>query len=290
MPRFFSPQRCLIFLIPSPFSSVRCYGTEDRVKEADKIIPGNAGVLSFVTFPGSDIKDLYVHEAPPAAAAPPQAPAARAAPTSADAPPPAPAQQKRAPQQHHQQQQQHHHTKEAAQPQPAAQASTSSAPAAARAPRGPRPESTAGTGSHLLHLKERKGAEGAAPEGPEGDFDFTSGLNNFKKGEELATLASAEENKKGKYVKDDFFDNLGDKGQGRAGRLTAADERHLNQDTFGAIALQGSRRGGGGGGRGRGRGRGRGGGRGGYGNGGAGGGGRGGGSSGFPGAPIAHKA
>jgi hypothetical protein len=86
-----------------------------------------------------------------------------------------------------------------------------------------------------------------------------------------------------KYKKDDFFDMLStdrqSREEGQAARLTGAQERSLNQDTFGAIALQGGggyrrnnyNRGGGngynnnnnnGGGRGYGRGRGRGGGRG----------------------------
>eukprot|EP01031_Cornospumella_fuschlensis_P034951 gene34951-42327_t len=51
---------------------VKSYGTEERVKDPSKIVPAINSTLHFVTFPGSDIKDLYVHEdgTPPPAAAP----------------------------------------------------------------------------------------------------------------------------------------------------------------------------------------------------------------------------
>ncbi len=113
-------------------------------------------------------------------------------------------------------------------------------------------------------------------------FDFEAGLNVFKKDEVLAKVATedvAEAIKETKYKKDDFFDMLSsDRSQreeGKDTRMTPSQERNLNQDTFGAIALQGGggyrrhygRGGGGGGGRGgnnnygrgggRGRGRGR---------------------------------
>jgi len=59
------------------------------------------------------------------------------------------------------------------------------------------------------------------------------------------------------YSKDDFFDNISneriDREEGRKTRLSGQEERVINQDTFGAIALQGGsgyRRYGGRGGRG----------------------------------------
>jgi protein LSM14 len=114
-----------------------------------------------------------------------------------------------------------------------------------------------------------------------GEFNFEEGLSHFKKDEvlaEVATTAEASKVVESKYKKDDFFDSLScdilDREEGRKTRLNGYEERQLNQDTFGAIALQSHyRRGGfhGRGGRGRG---GRGGGRG-YGGRGRGGGGRG---------------
>lgn len=242
------------------YIAVHCYGTEDRVKEADRIVPGNSIVLTFVTFPGSDIKDLYVHEAPAATPPPAPAPAPKSATpvtaVSADVPPPAvhkkPSHSNPKPAPSHNKTVPPAHAPAPVTHAAAPVASSTDKPAASR---GPRHESSAGTGSHLLRMKERKGVnDGVAPEGTEGEFDFTQGLKVFKK-EELANLAEGSD-VKAKYVKDNFFDNLtNDKGEGRGGRLSAAEERHLNQDTFGAIALQNNRRGGG---RGRGRGGGRG--------------------------------
>ncbi len=137
-------------------------------------------------------------------------------------------------------------------------------------------------------MREKKSGDGvgAAKEDTKTVFDFEAGLSVFKKDEVLAKVANdggevseaAAEEKK--YKKDDFFDMLSTdrsvrEETGQQVRLTASQERSLNQDTFGAIALQGGggyrrnySRGGGnngynnsgrGGGRGRGgRGRGRG--------------------------------
>jgi len=96
----------------------------------------------------------------------------------------------------------------------------------------------------------------------DGEFDFEAALSSFNKTEVLATVAGDDQAKTAtKYKKDDFFDSLScelvDRAEGRSARLNPADERALNQDTFGAVALQPSsfRRGGGrGGGRGRGSG------------------------------------
>ena len=108
---------------------MRCLGTEDRQSEKSKQIPSSQTVTAFVTFPGQDIKDLYVHEAA-APAAPPAPPlAAPALPT----PPP-------------QQTQRHQQEKSRgppAKPQgahaervhPPAAPQTAAAPAAAPAPR-----------------------------------------------------------------------------------------------------------------------------------------------------------
>lgn len=143
-----------------------------------------------------------------------------------------------------------------------------------------RASSGAGTGAHLLRLKERKerGSENTTTNersSGSGEFDFTAGLSMFKKDDVFAVVATEADQSSSsevKYKKDDFFDSLScdltDRKEGRNTRMSAAEERVLNQDTFGAIALHSTGnyrrnfRGGGGGGyagRGGGRGRGRGG-------------------------------
>lgn len=108
-----------------------------------------------------------------------------------------------------------------------------------------------GTGSHLLKLKEKKTGENANRSVDTSEFNFEESLKTFNKEEVLAGVANSEEAKLRKYIKDDFFDNLSnDVVEGKPARLSYSEERHLNQDTFGAIALQRGR------GYGRGRGRG----------------------------------
>lgn len=122
--------------------------------------------------------------------------------------------------------------------------------------------SSAGTGEHLLKMRERKFEKTGANnvEDIAGEFDFAQNLSSFKKEEVFKKVV--EENAApvtSHYVKDDFFDSLSSTdGKGR-NKMSAGEERLLNQDTFGAIALQSGYRGrhggrGYGGGRGGGRG------------------------------------
>jgi len=275
---------------------VKCLGTEGRVTDPSKTVPSNTSIIPFVTFPGQEIKDLYVHESPEAAPAPqPSARKQESKPQNK----PQHQQQQNAPrnqnsndnrgqqqnqrqnQQHHQQQQQQSAPRQAAQ-----------APQQRREQQAPRQQneprtSNAGTGAHLLHLREKKAGDGSiqAPTDNKSVFDFEAGLNIFKKEEVLLKVATEdgahEVVKEAKYKKDDFFDMLStdrqSREEGQQARMTGAQERSLNQDTFGAIALQGgggyrrnnysrgggnngynnnNNNGGGYGGRGRGRGRG----------------------------------
>jgi protein LSM14 len=241
---------------------VQVFGTEDRVTDKSKTVLPSTQILPFVTFPGLEIKDLYVHES----STPPAAPA-----HSTTAPPAPPKAEKKAHNNHQQQHaskpasntsqhnysrpQQHqnqYHQKREEKPRAAA---VGAEPAVKREAAKP---SEVGTGGHLLKMRERKNGPGgtAAPVETNTEFDFEEGLKTFKKDEVLAEVAGDKEITK--YTKDDFFDNFSKTTAGETkARLSAADERKLNQDTFGAIALQsGYRRGGRGGGRGRGRGRG----------------------------------
>ncbi len=275
--------------------SVKCLGTEGRVTDESKKVQANSAVIPFVTFPGQEIKDLYVHEtAESAPAAPQKKPenrqnAKQQQQQYQQQPPRAPAQQERQPikrerlPQNQPQHQQPHQQRQQQQNQSVPQQKREHQQQAPReqAPREARP-SSAGTGAHLLHLREKKAPEGAPTPDKRDDttvFDFQAGLNVFKKDEVLAKVATedvAEAIKETKYKKDDFFDMLSSdqkaRAEGKDTRMSATQERSLNQDTFGAIALQGGGgyrrhygRGGGGGGRGgnnnyggRGRGRGRG--------------------------------
>ena len=203
---------------------VVCFGTEDRVADPMKKRDGDPNsVFPFVNFPGGEIKDLFVHEDQDTA------------PASAPAPVPAPKKQ------HQPKQQQQQQSKQ---------------------PR-PKNEHASGTGDHLLSMRVKAGAEaGSKPEDTKGEFDFDKGLSVFNKTEELAKVGAESDKGATKYVKDDFFDSLScdvlDRMEGKKTRVTAAEERTQNLDTFGAVALQNNYRRYGGRGRGRGRGGGRG--------------------------------
>lgn len=273
---------------------VQCLGTEDRILDPSMKIPSNPAIIPFVTFPGEEIKDLYVHE---------EAAAAKAA-TSLPNPP---ATTKSANDSKTENKKQSNDKKNVYQPpRPASgsethekgnkkqynnanshnKANISSTTTTTTVRRENKSDGVgAGTGAHLLKMRERKGYDGgsAAPPAATGEFDFEAGLNVFKKDEVLAKVAKEKEEVKEvvKYKKDDFFDSIScdmlDRQEGIKNRLTPGEERVLNQDTFGAVALQnnnyrrnfnnrGGGRGGGrhynnggryhnGGGRGRGRGR-----------------------------------
>lgn len=258
------------------YCAVVCLGTEDRVSDPSKIVAANSVVIPFVTFPGAEIKDLIVHD------------------PSTTALPAAPAKQNQRPPQQQQQQQRQQQQRNNNPPRPPANnnnnnrrpqnqnnnAQNNSAPRE-QVKREPRVQNNdggaAGTGAHLLKLREKKAPDATGGAQPEtaGEFDFNAGLAVFKKDDVLATVAGESQEKELKYKKDDFFDMLSSDNksgaEGRKARMSASEERNLNQDTFGAIALQGNNRryyGGRGGGGGRGRGAGRGRGRGSYGNGG----------------------
>lgn len=231
---------------------VKCLGTEDRVTDPTKKVPPNGDVVPFVTFPGQDIKDLIVHD-PTAQADPPTPPPARQQQQQQRAPPPAPERNNENRPQHHQQQQH----------------GRGGGRSGGRGGRGGRREprsdgAGAGTGAHLLKLRERKNHEAGAGSSDggnkdiasAGEFDFQAGLSVFKKDDELAKVAGGKTSTTDStdnsnptpvaaeisYRKDDFFDSLScdlvDRQAGRNTRLTAHEERSLNTDTFGAIALQ----------------------------------------------------
>lgn len=270
--------------------AVRNYGTEDRA--AEQSVPPSDQVLPYVNFPGSEILDLFVHEeeqVAPAATAPTTTPAPAAAPVppapakaaaaSPAAPPRAPPAAKPEPARQQQQQQQRPKQQVAApaaavsQPQnvppknedPKKPEETSSSAAS----KGKQGSTSAGTGEHLLHYRQRSVQQNrgdADVDKLSGEFDIQAGLGKFNKTEVLASVAEEASSKpKSTYDKDDFFDSLScdlvDRQEGRRTRLKPFEERKLNQDTFGAAALQpnyrrGNYRGGGsafGGGRGSGR-------------------------------------
>lgn len=254
--------------------NVLSYGTEGREltdAETTLVAPTDA-VHPYLSFRGQDIKDLHVHENQAADEAKTEIPvaeptkdprllaknvAAPAPPTATDA---APTQsQSAAPKSPAQQQ----------------QAQVGRGVGGNRRPR--KPNAAVGTGASLLTRKERGVVADTAASETKADFDFQSHNDQFARetaeddeaGDEPVTEVGI-----GTYEKSDFFDSIScdalDKQSGVDNRLRGQHERQLNTETFGAIALNNSRRRGRGGdrgggrgwgGRGRGRGRGRGGGR-----------------------------
>ena len=153
---------------------VRCLGTEDRVTDPTKVVGVSTTVTPFVTFPGNEIKDLYVHDGSAAepAAAPTPAPAAPAAPAAAklptppttgstSAPPKAPTTVKG----NRNDKKTDPSTKQqTAPPQQQARPVASSAPiSSAGATTGP--ATSAGTGEHLLKMRVKKSDEVTAAAG-----------------------------------------------------------------------------------------------------------------------------
>jgi len=220
---------------------VDCLGTEDRVTDPARIVKATSTKIKFVSFPGADIKDLFVHE---------ETPAPEPAPAPAPAPTPA--------------------TVFAAPAAAARKANASSnANASAAKPRAaqPQPAKPKASGSEPL---------GAAEIKKQGDFNFDAGLGKFDKADEYVKVKEEGGSTvdTSKYVKDDFFDSLScdvlDRQAGRTVRVSGQQQRDLNTDTFGESAAQntkygyrsrnggggGSGGGSGGGGRGRGGGRG----------------------------------
>lgn len=150
-----------------------------------------------------------------------------------------------------------------------------------------------GTGASLLNRKARGTKEGGrlfmlpsihwqivfflyyclilfalvGPEAPDNEFDFQTKLKEFDResgGYEDDDEDAAGDESPAAYDKDDFFDSIScdaiDRENGVDNRLRGKQERNLNTETFGAVALNSRRRRGrgargGGGGRGPGRGR-----------------------------------
>uniref|UniRef100_A0A7S3L9Q7 DFDF domain-containing protein n=1 Tax=Amphora coffeiformis TaxID=265554 RepID=A0A7S3L9Q7_9STRA len=249
--------------------NVKSFGTEGR-PAPQEVAPSN-DMHPFLLFRGQDITDLHVHEegttegggAETAAPAPPVV-----------TPPPPPT------------------------PKGTAAADTTTATAkqendkgrgggrgrGGRGNQNRRPRAAPGTGASLLHRPTRGGdaQQQQNISQKDADFDFQSNLEQFQQDDENdGHHGDEEEDEAGdeppaSYEKDDFFDSISceatDRQSGVDNRLRGRQERDLNTETFGAVALSQSRRRGG---RGRGGRGGRGGGRGGRGGRGRGRGGRG---------------
>lgn len=250
--------------------NVKSFGTEGREQSDPTVtfVPPQDAIHPYLVFRGSDIKDLHVHEQVQAAPSKPAAPPASNTGSSN-----APRSQKKSDQ-----------SKDQGSQQPTTSSKTSNSrnteesgtekekkneagksKSASRKPQRPRrnPQHQVGTGASLLNRKARGAVGTNSLPTPEDDFDFESNLANFEKGEDQEDEVDQEPKS---YEKDDFFDSIScdalDKQQGKDNRLRGSQERSLNTETFGAVALNGNRRynrRGRGGGRGRGRGRGRGG-------------------------------
>ncbi|CAI5729383.1 unnamed protein product [Hyaloperonospora brassicae] len=110
-----------------------------------------------------------------------------------------------------------------------------------------------GMGGHLLHRKERRGpggldeaGSGARPETASGEFNFAAKLGDFDKQQEFSKLEEdAKKETTGSYQKSSFFDTIScdalDRLEGQRARMTGAQERTLNTETFGAVGLNNRR-------------------------------------------------
>lgn len=259
--------------------NVKSYGTEGREQTdpSGTFVPAQDTVHPYLVFRGSDIKDLHVHERIPDPPPPPVPPAPNVTvlPKPADLPIPSGASEPFAiPDPPKNQEISKPAFNDASEP-----ANTKGEDPKNLSKRQPRPrrnntniQHAVGTGASLLTRKERGASNLNSMLTPADDFDFESNLAHFEKevsddndGDEYANDSAHAETTA--YEKDDFFDSIScdalDKEKGRDNRLRGADERNLNTETFGAIALNGYRRYNGrgrgrGGGTGRGRGEGRG--------------------------------
>mmetsp|Transcript_120713 Transcript_120713/g.346851 ORF Transcript_120713/g.346851 Transcript_120713/m.346851 type:complete len:354 (+) Transcript_120713:220-1281(+) len=237
--------------------NVRSYGTEGREQldpETSFVAPQDA-VHPYLLFRGCDIKDLHVHETTTEKPAIDD-PAIVAAPAAADLPPPPPppqpqsqptrsaAQSKEVPSST--EEKENESKKGKSQPtQPQGQGGRGSG-VINRRPRKPNPANQIGTGASLLNRKARGTVEGIGPETPQEEFDFQSKLEEFEKEPDEEEEAGDLPEGHSAYEKDDFFDSIScdalDREKGIDNRLRGAQERNLNTETFGAVALNSQRR------------------------------------------------
>lgn len=243
--------------------NVKSFGTEGREKADPTVtfVPPQDAIHPYLVFRGSDIKDLHVHEQVQATP-----PASQTGSTDV------PGSEKKSAKSKDQGPKQS--TGSPPSEMPKLKNSEKSGLDKERSSEGgksrtssrkqqrPRrnPQHQVGTGASLLNRKARGVVDSNSLPTPNDDFDFESNLANFEKEDK------EDEEEPKSYEKDDFFDSIScdalDKQNGNDNRLRGAQERSLNTETFGAVALNGNRRynrRGRGGGRGRGRGRGRGG-------------------------------
>lgn len=200
---------------------------------------GPAPPESFVSFPGNEIKDLCVHDVTPEIENEIQSlptPIPPTPPAPAEVLPPVPPATNNTNRSGNTQNKQHNTSRGSNN-----RYQSNSSNQNNRGSRGGNPMPAAGTGEHLLKLRVRQVHGGAKDENQviNGEFDFETSLGSFNK-EEIMTEAAVPTAIK-TYEKDDFFDNLScdtlDRQEGKSSRITFGEERKLNQDTFGAIAL-----------------------------------------------------
>jgi hypothetical protein len=159
---------------------VVCYGTEDR--EAEKSVAASETVLAFVSFPGNEIKDLYVHEPGQEAVDKSSDSQNLSNPPKSGTNPPVPPSQSKS----RNEQKPYQRTDQGGGRggRGGGSGRTGDRRAGGGGGRGGAPAAAAGTGEHLLRLRERTGqngqASGPAPMKPEGEFDFQTGLTSFK--------------------------------------------------------------------------------------------------------------
>jgi protein LSM14 len=236
--------------------NVKTFGTEGRelAEEGCIFVAPTDTVHPYLLFRGQDIKDLHVHEQP-AEEQPTQTTETSPAAPVIEAPKPPDATAKPPPPQPNNPTK----TPQSTQPGPTKTASENAGRGGEgrgsnNNRRARNSKAAPGTGASLLNRTARGVVGDTAT--PQEDFDFQSSLEKFKEQSDDNDEPYAET----AYEKDDFFDSIScdalDKQSGMDNRLKGAEERRLNTETFGAVALntQSRRRGGVGGRGGRGRG------------------------------------
>jgi len=270
--------------------NVKSYGTEGREQQdpTGTFVPTQDAIHPYLVFRGSDIKDLHVHEkvqpSPSSSTSAPQQQKPTTATSTNDGPTTTSSPEVKKPEKSSSDPTSKHVSK-APSSSPRVQRTkepngrnndnkatpkNSSSRNNNRQRGGSRknnnPQHQVGTGASLLNRKARGAVDSAniLPT-PEDDFDFESNLANFEKEEEDNENDGAVDEQPCSYEKDNFFDSIScdaiDRQKGKDNRLRGAQERSLNTETFGAVALNSNRRynrRGRGGYRGRGGGRGRG--------------------------------
>lgn len=174
----------------------------------------------FVSFPGNEIKDLFVDDSVPAEETKPLPISETITTVQTDAPSP--------PDTHIHNPIQKHDTKPSTAPAPTTSSSSGNHSNHSHNSRANR--AAVGTGEHLLRSKDKRAQASSTNQ----DFNFEDSTAAFDKDKVFAEISNnSTVDNVPKYSKDDFFDNLTFSDDKMNGKMRNSEERKLNMDTFG---------------------------------------------------------